>query len=112
FAPAFNDLIEQERNRLTALIGAIEDCAVNQAAFVVNFDLAARLWLRAVALAQHSVLQATWRRHHAFLLRVFGQIGFSSIHALFLCACGAQKYTTSFRGRASLYRFWRGHQVQ
>src|SRR5690554_7010886 len=73
--PAVDHLVDAKAHRLAALIGAVEDGAVDQGALVVYLDAVLGPRCGAVAGLQHPVLQAGLGHLDALRLGVGGQVG-------------------------------------
>ena len=63
--PAGDDAAYRKLGRLTALVGAVEDFAADQRAFVVGAHGGAGGRRSAATGFNHFVLQAGWQRHHS-----------------------------------------------
>src|SRR5690606_658879 len=80
--PPGNDLAEAEFDRLAAIVGTVEHASVEQRAFVHHPHGVAGQRPRAVALAQHHVLQPGRRGEDALLLAILRQERFSLLRVL------------------------------
>ena len=75
--PSGDDAVEGECGALSALVGGVEDGAVDESAFVVAFHAVGGFGLAQCTLAQDGILQSAGQDHDAVFLGVFGQEGFA-----------------------------------